>query len=246
MKLSIVVITKNAGTVLEDALKSVAKTSNEIILVDDNSTDNTLEIAKKFEAEIYKHHEPNLGKQKAFAIKKTSNPWVLILDSDERISKKLASEIKKTLSKKTTYTAFKIPYLNHFLGKPIKYGGENYKMIRLFNKKASEMTLSNIHEHIMSNNSNVGILKNKILHYSYRSLPQMFSKFTDYGIREAKQKNQIGEKVTFSKLFLYAPHMFYARFIKDKGYKDGLFRVPLDLGFAYMELVTYWSLLFMK
>ena len=38
---------------------------------------------------------------------------------------------------------------------------------------------------------------------------------------------------------MYGPHMFYARFIKDRGYKDGLFRIPLDLGFAYMELVTY-------
>ena len=73
----------------------------------------------------------------------------------------------------------------------------------------------------------------------------MFSKFTNYALREAKQKRE-SRKITFSKLFLYAPHMFYARFIKDHGYKDGLFRIPLDIGFAYMELITYWSLLFMK
>ena len=108
------------------------------------------------------------------------------------------------------------------------------------------MTLSLVHEHIESDQSDIGLLKNKILHYSYRSLPQMFSKFTNYALREAKQKKENREKITFSKLFLYAPHMFYARFIKDHGYKDGLFRIPLDIGFAYMELITYWSLLFMK
>jgi len=43
---------------------------------------------------------------------------------------------------------------------------------------------------------------------------------------------------------MYPAHMFWARFIKDKGYKDGFFRIPLDLGFACMEFITYFSMLF--
>ena len=70
MKLSTVVITQNAGDVLEDALLSVTGLSSETIVVDDFSTDDTLIIAKKYNVKIYKHHEPNLGKQKTYAIKK--------------------------------------------------------------------------------------------------------------------------------------------------------------------------------
>ena len=67
----------------------------------------------------------------------------------------------------------------------------------------------------------------------------MFSKFTDYSVREAKQKIDRGEKPSLRKIFFYPLHMFWARFIEDKGYKDGLFRIPLDFGFAYMEMMTY-------
>lgn len=67
----------------------------------------------------------------------------------------------------------------------------------------------------------------------------MFKKFTDYGVRMAKEKYSANEKSSFRKIFIYPAHMFWARFIKDEGHLDGLFRIPLDLGFAYMEFVTY-------
>ena len=71
----------------------------------------------------------------------------------------------------------------------------------------------------------------------------MFIKFTDYAIREAKQKARKHEKSSLKKIFLYPLHMFWARFFKDKGYRDGIRRIILDAGFAYMELLTYSALL---
>ncbi|PIZ67364.1 hypothetical protein COY12_02075 [Candidatus Roizmanbacteria bacterium CG_4_10_14_0_2_um_filter_33_96] len=62
----------------------------------------------------------------------------------------------------------------------------------------------------------------------------------------AKEKYLSGEKSSFKKVFIYPIHMFWARFITDKGYEDGLFRIPLDLGFAYMEFVTYFMLAIMS
>jgi hypothetical protein len=70
----------------------------------------------------------------------------------------------------------------------------------------------------------------------------MFSKFTDYGIRMGKEKFLNGEKSSFKKIFIYPAHMFWARFIKDKGFEDGFFRIPLDILFAYMEFMTYITL----
>lgn len=246
MELSVVIITKNAEDVIEDALNSVCLIASEVIVVDDFSTDKTLNIAEKYGTTIIRHHEQNFGKQKQYALTQTSHPWVLILDSDERVTPKLASEIIKILSRKTKFAAFRIPYQNHFLNKVVKRGGENYKMVRLFNKKCAHLKPLPVHEHVHVGDDNIGQLKNKIAHYSYRSIPQMIKKFTKYAIADAIQKKRAGERISFSKLFLYAPHMFYSRFIKDNGYKDGLFRIPLDLGFAYMELLTYWLLPFVK
>ena len=74
----------------------------------------------------------------------------------------------------------------------------------------------------------------------------MFNKFTDYAKRDVQTKINNREKSSLKKIILYPLHMFWARFFKDKGYKDGLFRIPLDLGFAYMEFLTYFLLLFKR
>jgi len=243
-KLSLLMISKDADDLLEKSLKSSKGLVDEIIIIDDFSSDNTLEIAKKFNAKIYLHHERDFGKQKAYGLEKVSGDWVIALDSDEVISAKLKNEIKhlKTLN----YTGFYIPFQTHFLSRPLYFGGENYKKLILFKKDSTKIDLALVHEEFKISKGMVGELKNKINHYSYRSLWQMYKKFTDYAIREAKQKLKIGEKTSFSKIFLYPLHMFWARFVEDKGYKDGLFRIPLDLGFAYMEFLTYLLMLLFR
>ena len=243
--ISLLIITRNCADVLEDTLKSVADIVNEIIVIDDYSRDNTVEIATRYGAHIYPHHEFDLGKQRKYALSKATTEWILTLDSDERLSKGLQQEIKQVIADNNTHiNGYYIPFLNHFLGKPIRHGGENYQMLRLFRRTAASIDNALVHERYAIKDNKTAYLKHAIEHYSYRSIPQLFVKFTGYAVREAFQKRN--EKITLAKLFLYGPHMFYARFIQDKGYKDGLFRIPLDLAFAYMEGLTYWIVLVLK
>ncbi len=245
-KVSLVMITKNCEDVIEKALKSVNSLVDEIVIVDDYSTDKTIKIAKKHEARIFSNTYEGEGQQRLFALKKANNEWILVLDSDEAISIKLKSEIKSILKETYSYSGFIIPYQNYFLGKALRFGGENYKKIRLFKQDKISVDSKDVHAEYHVTSGEIGKLKNKILHYSYRSIPQVFKKFTDYALCEAKQKSANGEKTNLKKMIFYPPHMFWARFIKDKGYKDGFFRVPLDLGFAYMEFLTYFSMIFTK
>jgi len=248
LPLSLLTITKNAQETLEKTLSSAADLVNEIIVIDDYSTDSSLGIAKKYKAKVFLHHEKDFGKQKEYGLKKCQNEWVLVIDSDEFLSPALKEEFYLLFKTKKIekYAGFLIPFQNHFLGKPVNYGGERYKMLRLFKRDCVNINSALVHEKFEIKKGKIGQLKNKIYHYSYRSLGQMFKKFTDYALREAKQKFKKNETITLKKLFLYPSHMFYARFIKDKGYKDGLFRIPLDLGFAYMEFLTYWGLLILR
>lgn len=243
-KLSLLIITKNAQVLIEKTLESVKGLVDEIIVVDDYSGDKTVEIAKKYGAKVFLHHGEDLGKQKRYGLKKVTGEWVLMLDSDETVSKELYKEIAKLLNgHMAKRNGYMIPFQNHFLGRPVNYGGEDYKMLRLLRKEAVLIKPSLVHEKFELKSGKAGELKGKIYHYSYRTLTQMFSKFTDYALREARQKARKGEKTSLRKIFLYPLHMFWARFIKDKGYKDELFRIPLDLGFAYMEFLTYLFLL---
>jgi len=243
MKPSAVVITKNSQETIGNCLMSLRPLADEIIIVDDYSADKTLKIARKYTDKIFSHRMISLGRQKQWGINKTRNNWVLLLDSDEIISEELAKEILYLEPTDKNIGGYFIPFANYFLGKRLYYGGENYQIIRLINKKYARMTPTLVHERIIIKGKRVGRLKGKIHHHSYRSIGQVYKKFTRYAFWEAAQKRQEKEKTSFKKIFAYPPHMFWARFFKDKGYKDGLFRIPLDLGFAYMEFLTYFLLL---
>ncbi len=244
-KLSVLMITKNAAETLEKSLASVKKIADEIIIVDSMSTDRTVEIAKNYLAKVYVKEFTDIGKQRIFGLSKAKGKWVLILDCDEIVSERLMHEIKSKIdNNRIKINGYYIPYQNFFLDKPLQFGGEDYKMLRLFRRVKLSIQPSLVHNRIEVKDERIGYLKGKIFHHSYRSIFQMFGKFTDYGIRMAKEKSLSKEKSSFKKIFFYPVHMFWARFIIDKGYEDGLFRIPLDLGFAYMEFLTYFLLFF--
>lgn len=247
MILSLLMITKNSAELLDNSLKSVQGLVDEIIIVDDFSSDNTCEIAKKFRAVIFKKSNKNLGKQRSFGLSICKGEWILMLDADEIISQELKNEIISVVSRQLSVvgkiSGYYIPYQNHFLGRPIYYGGENYRILRLFKRASTHIPENVVHEHVRVSGK-VGFLNNKIFHYSYRTLYQTYKKFTDYARREANRKLSQGERTSLRKLILYPIHMFWARYIKDCGFKDYGLRILLDIGFAYMEFLTYFFMLF--
>jgi len=253
--LSLLMITKNGQDTIEKSLLSVIKWVDEIVIIDDCSTDNTIKKVKSLKLKvkssnlklkIFENREDDLGKQRMFGLQKCANNWVLVLDSDEVVSEKLKREIVTLLHCYIVkYEGFFIPFQNHYLGRGLKHGGESYKKLVLFKKDKVIIKPGLVNERFEMPSKKIETLKNKIYHHSYRSISQMYKKFTDYGVRNAKEKVRKGESTSLKKIFLYPLHMFWARFIKDKGYKDGLFRIPLDIGFAYMEFLSYFLMVFL-
>lgn len=140
-----------------------------------------------------------------------------------------------------TIVGYKIPYQNYVFGKPVYYGGEKYSKIRLFRRGFGRVTPEPLHEEVVVNGP-VGQLHGVIHHYSYRTPRQLFSKFTKYASIAAREKYKRSERITLRLLLLNGPHMFWARFIKNQGYKDGWRGLVLALAFGYMEGLTYWIL----
>lgn len=245
--ISLVMITKDCEDTLDLSLKSAHDFVEEIIIVDSYSKDRTVEIAKKYGSRVYYHKYLGEGEQRKIAPTKARGEWVLVLDSDEVVTQGLKREIQVRLPKENC-EGFFIPIQSHFMKKKLKYGGENYKKLCLFKRNSKNILLKDslVHADMINKKAKVLHLKNKINHYSYRSFSQIYSKFTDYALREARQKQAAGEKTSLRKIVLYPLHMFWARFVEDKGYIDGFFRIPLDLGFAYMEFLTYFSMLFIR
>lgn len=244
--LSVIMITKNAGDTLNSSLQSVAGLWKELIIGDDSSTDGTLRIAKFFGAKIVSSAGSNLGQRKQLLIERSRSDWILVLDSDEQLSNELRNEIKRLLTKASSaHLGYSIPYQNHIFGQPLYYGGEKYSKIRLFKRGTAKINPSLLHEEVDFDGT-PGRLQGVILHNSYRSIDHVVKKFTKYATISSAQKDHAKEIVTLKKLFLYSPHMFWARYIKDQGWRDGWGGFVLALLFAYMEGLTYWLLLFRK
>src|SRR3989344_8275695 len=133
-----------------DCLESLKKFANEIVVVDGTSTDRTAQIAKNFGARVITtQNKPMFHINKNMAIDACKNPWVFLMDADERISDGLADEIKKMVGKNPEQNGFWVPRRNWFLGGFLKKGGAYPdKVIRLFKKGKGRLPEVSVHEQI--------------------------------------------------------------------------------------------------
>lgn len=239
--LSIVIIAKNEEKRIEKCLKSV-KFASEIILVDSGSNDNTIKIAEKFGAKVFKRDFDNYGYQKYFAVTKATKKWILCIDADEIVSKKLSSEIKNIVKlDNNEISGYFIPYKNFFMNKPLDCLDERYYQLRLFKKEKGNFIRSEVHERIKVNGKTF-YLKNYMYHHSYRSISQILKKFDDYTDKEAKLRYNNNRIFRARQLLYYPLSIFFRRFFIKKGYKDGIHGLVLTILFMYYQFCVYLKL----
>ncbi|HEY1045935.1 MAG TPA: glycosyltransferase family 2 protein [Bacteroidia bacterium] len=191
MRISAVIIAKNEADNLKMSLPKL-NWCDEIILVDDESTDDTAEIAKSFGAKVFERKFDGFGLQKRYGVSLAQNDWILNIDADEVLSEELIKEIS-TLKELNEINAYRIPIRHFFLGKAFNYGKESkYLHLRLFNKKFGNFDEAAVHEkvHVKGKIHN---LNHIIFHHSYRDLSHYFRKFnhyTDIGAAKLKEKGK--------------------------------------------------------
>ena len=169
-KLSIIILVHNVEEEIETALIS-SQFANEIIVVDTNegSTDSTLEIARKYKAKIVKSPGDSFSKWRNDGAKVASGDWLLYLDSDERITTKLAQEIIKTIHS-PQFNAYTIKRFEVFLGKHFNHWGDP-RVLRLIKKKSLKRWEGKVHEQPIIEGS-IGDLKNQMVHLSHKNIDE--------------------------------------------------------------------------
>lgn len=233
MKISVTVITKNEEKNILECLNSV-KWADEIVVVDSESTDKTLEIARNFTEKVVKRKWEGYADQKAFALELTKNEWVLSLDADERCTKQLEEEIKKLNPE--DISGFFIKRDNFFLGKKINgcgWGDDN--QLRLFKKSNVKLTDRKVHEGFVVDGKTAK-LKSSMLHYSYHNLHDAMIKINNYSTLEAEEKYK-KKRVRGASIFFKPFIGFVQHFIFRKGYMDGVYGLIVSL----MHAITKWQ-----
>ncbi len=182
--ISAIVLTKNEEERIKACLQSI-KWVDEIIVVDSNSSDKTIEIAKKFGAKIYQREFDNYVNQKEWAMSKSSGDWILYIDADERVLEPLKSEILKLILK-DQYSAYAISRRNIIFGSEQKYGSfwPDW-VIRLVKKEDFIKWVGEVHEH-MEFKGKLGYTKNSFLHLTHRNVDQIILKNLQWSKIDAK------------------------------------------------------------
>lgn len=226
--LSAVLITLNAGKQIPPALESL-KFCNDIVVVDSNSTDNTVEIAMQFGARVVQQDWLGFGLQKQFAVAQAKNEWVLCLDADERITPELERSIRAIMLQieqgllPAGVAGFDMPRCNFFLGRYLRHG-EGYPDYsrRLFNRQRANWSEDTVHEKVESlSGARFEKLQGDLLHESAENIESYLAKQNRYTSMQAQALAERGKWPGLGKLVLSPVVRFLKFYIVRKGFLDG-------------------------
>lgn len=222
-KISGLIITYNEEKNIQEVLECF-DFCDEIIVVDSFSTDKTVEIALKSQkVTIIQNKFEDFTKQRNIALEAAKNDWILFLDGDERITPLLREEILETVNNPNAKDAYYF-YRTFFLGNTkINFSGtQNDKNFRLFRKsKANYSESKKVHE-TLEVNGTVGILKHKLLHYSFDNYDQFKSKMLSYGRLKGEELRLKGKKYSFLAQWSKVIFKFFKTYFLKLGILDGI------------------------
>lgn len=247
--LSVVISAWNEASTIERCLKSV-RWADEIILIDNKSSDQTVSLARTYTRLIY--HQSNksmLNTNKNYGFAKASSDWILSLDADEEIPESLTGEILSILSEKSKMTTpddivgYWIPRKNIIFGKWIQHGlWWPDEQLRLFQRGKGKFPCNHIHEYIQVDGK-TSQLKAPFMHYNYTSISQFIRKMDSlYTNDEVKRHLSTGYNFSWHDAVRFPLSDFVKIYFAQDGYKDGIHGLVLSMLQAVYSFIVFAKL----
>ncbi|MFH1768002.1 MAG: glycosyltransferase family 2 protein [Candidatus Omnitrophota bacterium] len=245
--LSVVILTKNEETRIEDCLKAVVAWADEVIVVDDQSSDNTRRLAQELGAKVLVRKMDIEGKHRNWAYAQAKNKWVFSVDADERSTDGLKDEIKRIILSDTEYVCFDMPFRTYIGSRWIRWGGwYPGPKVKLFRKDKFLYEEVEVHPRIFIQGE-CGHLKNDVIHYSYRNWEDFVSKTNKQTGLEALKWYKLSLKD--SKKGRYKMNLGHAlwrtvdRFIRifflKQGFRDGFTGFMVAYLSSFYQIISY-------
>jgi glycosyltransferase involved in cell wall biosynthesis len=229
---------RNIGACVESVLWA-----DEILVVEDGSSDGTVALAKQAGATVVSNPFDTIGSQRNAAIERAKYEWILVVDADERGSPDLGREIKATLSA-PRFDAYRVPRRNFFLGKEVRHGGwASDRPIRLF-RSTIRYNESRVHEHVELD-SEPGQLTSPLTHEPYRSLDSWLEKVGRYSNWWAQDRYDRGKRVGIIPVLSRPPFRFLTMYIARGGWMDGargLLLAAMASVSVFMKYAKLWEM----
>lgn len=238
-KITAILITKNEEGNIKDCLESI-NWVDEIILVDAESTDKTLEIAQSYNPKTFIRKWKGYADQKEFALSKAANEWVLSIDADERVSPLLKEEIINL--NENDADGYYIRRQNYFLKRHIKTcGWDNDYQLRLFRKSKTAVTDRLVHESFVVNGT-IKHLKNRLIHFTFTSIEKTIGKINRYSSLKAQELFKKNKKSNSLTILSHGAAAFLRFYIVLGGFKEGVHGMIISLFNSFTTFLVYMKL----
>jgi glycosyltransferase involved in cell wall biosynthesis len=239
---SATVITKNEADAIADALKSLAW-ADEIIVVDAESTDDTVSIARQYTARVYIRPWNGYVEQKNYAAELAANDWIFSLDADERVPGALGAEIRELMASAPPHWGYKMPRVSFYLGRWMRTTDmyPDYQL-RLYHRRHGSWEGLHVHESVQLNGTSAGHLKSELQHYPYKDLSEHLIRMDRYTTLAARQMFEKGRRATRLELLFHPPIAFARNYILKGGFRDGKAGLIISLVNSYYVMLKFAKL----
>ena len=243
--ISVVVITKNESGRIAECLKSV-QWADEIVVLDDYSTDNTVEIAKQFTPRVYQRMMDIEGKHRNYSYRLATHDWILSLDADERVTPELRDEIQALLAAGPACNGYTIPRKNYMGEYWVRHGGMYPSaQLRFFLKdKFRYDEQAEVHPQAHMPDPR-GALKGDVIHYTYRDFTDAIAKLDRQTDLEARKWFRENRKMGVFSTLRKMTDRFWRSYFSKKGYKDGVIGLFLAVNsgmYQFLSYAKYWEM----
>ena len=240
---SVTIIAWNEEERLRACLESVAW-AEEILVIDAESTDKTVQVAREFTDKIWVRPWPGFAEQKNFALDQATCEWVLSLDADERVTPELRERISRIVRANGPGDGYSIPRKNIFWGAWVRHGGlyPDYQL-RLFRRAAGRFVDSAVHESVVVEGQ-VERLAEPFLHHSYRGLDDFVARSNRYSALAARDVVARGGRAGVLDLALRPLGRFLSMYVARGGFLDGwrgFVLAVLYANYVFLRVAKTWE-----
>jgi len=244
--ISAVILARNEEQNIRYCLETL-RWCDEIVVVDMQSSDRTVEIAREFTDSIFSHEIVTaFDIAKKFAVEQAKGEWVLLVDADEMIPVPLADTLRRLIRDDSCDVA-EIPFKHYIMGDWVQHSGWGYTPLpRLFRRGAIRIEKT-IHGYMhIEDGTRIQRLAPAedgcIVHFNYRDSSHFMEKLNRYTSVEAEHLFERGQQFRYGGMFRAALREFHGRYVKGKGYLDGMRGFALSAMMAFYRILTYIKL----
>lgn len=236
--LSAVVLTRNSERTLRACLASLSF-ADELLVIDDGSTDSTVTLATELGARVIPHAMAgDFSAQRRFAIEQCQGQWVLFIDSDEVVSETLRSSIQKAVVEQGLFS-YSFPRVNRFPHYRIEHGSMRSDTVTRLFPKEGLTSEGRVHEKILSPYPTKK-LNGALLHYPYKDWSATIRKLDQYTSFLAQQQSEKGKTTGFLAGTLIKPTWAFLKvYFLNRGFLDGKMGLMFAIHHAYYTFMKY-------